>query len=278
MSTSSSFDYSTVFGPKRYYTYPDGNTQHSSFGNTSHGHLRTYVLNQPLEGSGLHTSLRYLQRDQYLALTWVGVVSGGMHSEPLDESEWDVFEDRCRMMYDEYTDAYHSSSPQQQASMPIPDYTLFTNNSAFANTLFSYSYHNLPVAKEFGPYIVRDIALITDDPSIEVTTYEVSYYKAENDEGVWCMARVEERAVLKLAPLRRDQDVHEDIRFSPSYSGHVQKCGSCGTWLAVHEARQCIGDGGESYSYDSDDDDSSDRATVVLVNSDDEGEVWDDAE
>lgn len=264
-TSSSSFDYSTVLGPKRHYTYPNTNTLH--FGNTPHGHLRTHVLSQPPNGTGMDTSLQYLQRGQYLALTWVGVVSTGMRTEPLDEAEWDMFEDQCRTMYGEYEDAYLSSSPEQQASMPAPDYSLFTNNSAFTSTLFSYSYHNIPVAKEFGPYIIRDFRPITDDPSLEVTTYEVSYFNAENDAGVWCIARVEDRAVLKIAPLIRGQNVLEDIRFCPSYSGHVHKCGACGTWLMAHDVRQCIGDGGEE---DEDEDEFDDRATVLLVNSDDE--------
>lgn len=254
-----SFDYSTVFGSKRLYTYPEsctycGQRCPQQFDNTVPGHLSAYVLGQP-PGGTIDTPLKYLQHDQYLALTWIGVVDGGSHSEPRDEAEWDVFEDQCRMMYDEYIYAYDSATPEQRGSMPAPDYSLFTNNAAFIDTLFSYRYFNPPVAKEFGPYIIRNFRLITEDPCTKVPTYEVSYYNADNAHKLWYIVRVEERAILKLAPLLREQDILEDIRFNPTYSGHAQKCAACGIWNTVHGSQQCIPD-----VYESDDD----RATVIL--------------
>jgi hypothetical protein len=178
-------------------------------------------------------------------------------------------------MFDEYSAARLAASPSVQASMPVPDYQLFTNNSAFASTLFSYIYYDQPVVKEFGPYIIRDTRLITDDASLIVPTYEVSYYNAENDEGAWCTVRVEERAVLKVSPLLRDQDILEDIRFNRMYRGHVQKCSMCGTWWTNnHEARQCMQDEEEEEEEFNEFDD--DRATVVLVDSEGEGDEGED--
>ena len=187
----SSFDDTQDIAPKRFRTHP---LRFEDVENTE-DHLARHVLSQPPEGH-LENSFLYLKSPQNLALTWIGVVSGGTHGEA-------------------------------------------------------------PTTKEFGPYIISSFLLITDPAYIAVPTYEVEYYNTDEDGAYrWSKAIVEARAVLKLAPLLRGQNIEEDIRHNPEYSGHVHACEKCNTWHEKHGAGQCIPD--------DPDEDEGERYTVIL--------------
>jgi len=215
---------------------------HFTFEHCEDSVQKDYVLLQektPATEQTENTSLRYhLKRGpafKAVALTWLGVASKSPpRYDPITDEEWSVYEDACRTLFEGYKGYYESVSPEmrERLKLPVPDYTVFTNDREFTDQYIRIQYLDKLGVVEHGPYVVRSIEPLPGD------VHRVSYYDPVGE--VWTLAEVEDRGVLMIQGLKRDQNIRASLKYDPFYECHGPKCSTCGIWWAEHPARQCI--------------------------------------
>ena len=276
------FNYRRVFGYKKrptlrfYPTTTSGNmSDHFTFENAYPSAMRDSVV----DGVVAAAARRFPKPGQvnnkknHIAITWLGVEEAAApppppRYHPITDDEWLAYDEACRDLYAEYERLYESNGGGGGA-WPRPDWELFTNDRAFTDQFIRIRFLDPVAVAEYGPYVVRDVTAaaptITPD-GVSHAASRVSYY--DPLDGVWCTARVEDRAVLKVQGLRRGQCITDSIMYDSFYEGHGLKCETCGSWWAEHGPRQCdvpmFWVPGEYW--DDDDDDDKDEDDDRLLN------------